>query len=40
MHAETLLNANDFEFVLPPGFVDLGVPQPKKPTFSASALPS
>lgn len=35
--AETLLNANDFELILPPGFVDLGVPQPKKAAFSASA---
>eukprot|EP00892_Ulva_mutabilis_P002867 jgi/Ulvmu1/12581/UM092_0011.1 len=33
---ETLLNANDFELMLPPGFVDLGVPQPKKPAFSAT----
>lgn len=39
MHAGTLLDANDFEVVVPTNFVDLGVPKPKKATgISASAL--
>jgi hypothetical protein len=35
--AGILLDANDFEVLVPQDFIDLGVPEPKKATFSASA---
>lgn len=37
MHAGMLLNANDFEVVVPANFVDLGVPKTKKATGAITA---
>jgi hypothetical protein len=39
-HAGILLDANDFEVVVPSNFVDLGVPKPKKATGITASTPS
>lgn len=37
-YAGTFINANDFEVVVPPGFVDLGIPTVKKSSFQPGGV--